>query len=115
MREPTKKERRALRDLLGTAYERELGRALEVVEEAFGAWRRGEIDAFDVNDAIHRHHQGASRELWKRYEIGGNELLIFLVAQAVSREALALEEIPRSLRETIEERIALDEKIFRRL
>jgi hypothetical protein len=31
-------------------------------------WRSGEVDAFAVNEAIHRFHQGPSRKLCTRYE-----------------------------------------------
>ena len=114
MDEYTKKERRALRELLEKAYERDLGRALEVVEEAFRSWRRGDIDAFEVNEIIHRNHQGESRDLYVRYATGGSRVLDTLVAGAVLDGVLGREEIPEALRDRLERRIEMLEQIRRR-
>lgn len=63
----TKAQRRELSRIAGLAYERELATALTELEEQFRLWRAGEIAPADLNDAIHRFHQGPSRELRARY------------------------------------------------
>jgi hypothetical protein len=52
-----------MRELARLAYERELAAALTEVEQAFGRWRAGEIDAFGVEHIIHQFHQGTALEL----------------------------------------------------
>ena len=59
--------KRAIRELAGRAYEIELGRELTTLEGEFTRWRRGEITAFDLSEAIHRFHQGPARELYLTY------------------------------------------------
>jgi hypothetical protein len=59
--------KRTVRELAGRAYEVELGRALATLHEEFDRWKRGEINAFDVADAVHRFHQGPARELYLTY------------------------------------------------
>lgn len=67
-RDMTKRQRRLLRELAGLAYERDLAGELTKVEQAFGRWRSGEMDAFDLEQLIHRFHQGPARELFTRYQ-----------------------------------------------
>ena len=62
--------KRALRQLAGRAYEVELGRALTALQSQFGRWERGEINAFDLSEEIHRFHQGPARELYLCYATG---------------------------------------------
>jgi hypothetical protein len=76
----SKRIKRALRDLAGIAYEVELGRALTALREHFTRWERGDITAFDVDEAIHRYHQGPARELYKLY---GGGMLDMVVAHAI--------------------------------
>jgi hypothetical protein len=59
-----KARRRAARQLVGEYHERELARLLEHVRDAFTRFDAGEIDAFELDDLIHRYKRSA-RELWK--------------------------------------------------
>ncbi len=59
----TKSERKELRRLAGLAYERELAKALEALEESFGQWRKKKISAFELSDCIHKFHNGTARNL----------------------------------------------------
>jgi hypothetical protein len=63
----TKGQRHRLRELGTTAHAREPSTELAKVEAAFARWRSGEIDAFDLNDVIHRFHDGPSRQLYTAY------------------------------------------------
>jgi len=90
MEEFTTKERRLLRDLSGTAYERELGTALEEVEQEFKRWREGEIYASELSERIHEFHDGDARELFSLYNTAKPPEL---VARAIARGFLPRDEV----------------------
>ena len=56
--------RRAARELIGAYHDEQLRGLLELVREGFARLDRGEIDAFDLDELIHRYKRSA-RELWK--------------------------------------------------
>ena len=56
--------RRAARELIGAYHDEQLRGLLEDVREGFVRLDRGEIDAFELDDLIHRYKRSA-RELWK--------------------------------------------------
>ena len=85
----TKSQRRQLRELGGTAYERDLSEYLTALESEFKRWRAGEIDAFALSEAIHRFHQGPVRELFSKYEPSHID---FAVAHAIHRGILSEDE-----------------------
>lgn len=58
------------------AYERELAKALEALEENFLQWRKKKIIAFELSDLIHKFHNGVARNLWSFYETGHMELIV---------------------------------------
>jgi hypothetical protein len=64
-----KGRRRPARELLGSYHERELEALLEHVRDGFSRLDAGEIDAFELDDLIHRYKRSA-RELWKFCSIG---------------------------------------------
>ena len=57
-------ERRAARELIGRYHEEQLGLLLERVREGFVRLDAGQIDAFELDELIHRYKRSA-RELWK--------------------------------------------------
>jgi len=57
-------ERRAARELIGRYHEEQLGLLLDHVREGFLRLDAGEIDAFELDELIHRYKRSA-RELWK--------------------------------------------------
>jgi hypothetical protein len=59
-----KARRQAAQRLVGEYHERELARLLEHVREGFARFDAGELDAFELDDLIHRYKRSA-RELWK--------------------------------------------------
>lgn len=86
----TKSERKELRRLAGLAYERELSKALESLERKFGQWKKNKITTFELNDFIHKFHNGVARDLWSFYTDGNNEMI---VAHAIDKGIILKTEI----------------------
>jgi hypothetical protein len=84
--------KRVLRQLMDVAYERELHRELEKLDQSFAAWREGTISSFELNELIHKHHDGPSRELWSRYR--NVRAADMLVTSAVVEGLIKEEEVP---------------------
>jgi hypothetical protein len=60
----------------------------------FDDWRAGRISAGELNDQIHQHHNGPSRELFTFYN---NAEPRWSVARGVSTGVLAENEIPEDV------------------
>jgi hypothetical protein len=85
----TKSQRRLLRELAVRAYDRELARELGALEGDFAQWRREEIDVHQLNEQIHRFHNGPARRLYLNYTDTHFETM---VGAALSRGVLTEEE-----------------------
>lgn len=95
----SKNEKRELRKLAGVAYERELAKALEGLYARFLEWKKEDIDPFELNEHIHRFHNGISRDLWKMYDCRDNHII---VAQAIRNKIIAREEASSTILEKLE-------------
>jgi hypothetical protein len=84
--------KRALRELVGCAHEAALRRALTDLRREFDAWERGEIDAFELKERIHKFHQGPAREICLRFN-GGIDLRL-LAGYCVHEGLIEKESIP---------------------
>jgi len=82
MKEYTKSIRKELAALNGLAHERYLDQALRELQKQFSSWESKEINAFDLNEAIHQFHNGQSRELYN-YFGGGRSMNNHRVARAI--------------------------------
>jgi hypothetical protein len=102
MQETPKRIKRLVREWAGIAHDRELRTALSDLRVQFGRWERGEIDAFELNELVHRFHEDAARTIWKRYATTRLELA---VASAVAAGVLRKEELPAELVQHIAELI----------
>ena len=100
----TKAQKKRLRQLRDAAYERELDHELEKLYRDFKNWRNKTIDGFELNDLIHKHHQGTSRELWKLYSYADPDTA---VARAVKLDFIKKEEIPDDILKLITPRFDL--------
>jgi hypothetical protein len=99
----TKKQRRVLRDLQGLALERELSSALGELREDFQSWEDGEISPFELNDRIHRFHNGRSRELFNTFGGGPYSFWIAnVIARGIIKESEVSEDILAELRADID-------------
>ena len=63
----TKADKKKVRQLAGIAWERELRGELRSIADAIDEMENGSLSPFDVNDRIHKFHNGASRDLYKQY------------------------------------------------
>ncbi|MFZ2357682.1 MAG: hypothetical protein WAW67_07695 [Candidatus Omnitrophota bacterium] len=101
----TKLERKELRRLAGLAYERELAKALEAIEEKFRQWKKNRITAFELSDHIHEFHNGISRDLWSFYTTGHVELSVkHAIAEGIILETEISSGILEKLNITLSER-----------
>ena len=91
-----------MRDLVGLAHERELGAALSDLESKFKAWRAGQINCFELNYEIHKHHNGISRDLWSKYGVHPEMLLPMLVANGVIKASEVPEELMEAIRDAVD-------------
>jgi hypothetical protein len=69
-----KQARRAARRTIAAYHEEQLGLLLERVREGFSRLDAGEIDAFELDELIHRYKRSA-RELWKFCGQSGSQWL----------------------------------------
>jgi hypothetical protein len=91
-RELPKPVKRILRELADRAHEIALRKALTDLSHDFDAWRRAEIDSFELAHRIHEFHQGADRQIHLRYTRSVD--LPFLVVQSVREGLIDLADVP---------------------
>ena len=94
MQDTPKRIKRLVRDWAGIAHDRELRKALLDLRGQFDRWQRGEINAVELNDLIHRFHDGDSRTIWKKYATNHLEPAL---AYAVATGILRRDELPPDL------------------
>ena len=93
-----------LRQAAAIAHDRELSTALRDLRAEFDGWERGDITADELNDRIHRFHDGTSREIWRRYATNDLEPV---VAIAVATAVLSRDELSEELLDHLAELIEL--------
>lgn len=98
MQQLSKRTKRAISALAGQAYEEELRRALNELHVEFGQFERGEITPFDLQERIHRFHQGPARKLYNKYD---SRMLDITVAHAIHTGILNREEIDPEVLEAL--------------
>jgi len=96
----SRKQRRELRALQGSAWERELEEALRMDLEI---WDRGDITAFELSDRIHKFHNGQARELFNMYS---GSLHNRWIGHTVARGVIDESEISDDLRNVFNDDIA---------
>src|SRR5690242_11408651 len=95
--------RRRMRELHAKAYERDLADELSRLESEFVRWHSDESTVFELSAAIHRFHQGPSRELYTRYN---GQMLELVVADAICRGLLTKAEVGAEILEILSQEIA---------
>jgi len=101
MKDYPKNIRRELRRLAGMAYDRDTGKALTELESHFRRWQSGEISPHELNDLIHKHHDGISRDLWKIYRHPPETT----VPMAIANGTLSEDEIPEEVKDYVTEKV----------
>jgi hypothetical protein len=94
MEQIPKRLKRLVREWAGVAHDRELAAALGELRDQFERWERAEITAGDLNDLIHKYHDGTFREIWKHY---ATKHLEPAIGFAVATGILQREEVPPEL------------------
>lgn len=107
MKELGKAAKQHFRELAGIAHERELNLAFQELHREFERWQRGELHPFELNDRIHRFHQGVSRDLYKKSFYGDADTL---VASAVGQGILKKEKVKLEFYSAIERILELREQ-----
>jgi hypothetical protein len=80
-----------MRELSNRAYERELQLEMKKLAEQFKLWQDNQIDVWDLEQAVHKFHNGAARELYKRYTmLKPDEVLPY----ALFKNIITYEELP---------------------
>jgi len=98
MKEYPKKIKKLIREFAAEAHERELHRELAKLDRRFTEWRDGKLGSGELSVDIHEYETGPSRELFKRYNYGLQDMM---VAYAISAGILKREEIPAELLEAL--------------
>jgi hypothetical protein len=83
-----------LNQLVGQAYENELGWELEALAAQVDQWRAGKITASELARLIHEADTGPLRDLYKGYDTPYRELLI---ASALRRGLLQESDVPEKV------------------
>ena len=98
----TKSVRKKLSQLAGLAYERELGKNLEKLLGHFEEWKKGKLESSELSDLIHKFHNGASRDVYLKYQHLDKDAL---VAAAFVSGLISEEELTEPIKEQIKSRI----------
>jgi predicted ATP-dependent endonuclease of OLD family len=101
MQAMSKKQKKHLKELSGRCYELEMSEALNELFDSFQKWKSGEINAFDLNEIIHQHHNYKARDLYKIYEMLKNPQNA--VARGVSLGIIKMDDIQKDCHPFVEE------------
>jgi hypothetical protein len=94
----SKKMKKVLREYAEQAYCKEMSIALDALYESMNLWKQGQVTVYQMNDEIHNYHNGASREVYNRYN---TTHLNLAVASAIQRGILEKEAIDPEFLEVI--------------
>ena len=97
-----KEIRKKFQELANLAWHRELDEQIALLAKRFDEWREKKIDCFQLNDFIHKFHNGPSRKIWKHYDYFDAETIVSI---AVASGILKKEEIPQDILQYIDQRI----------
>ncbi|MBW1894903.1 MAG: hypothetical protein JRI91_14595 [Deltaproteobacteria bacterium] len=108
MRSYSKAVKKKMSHLAGLAHQREQEEYLAKLAEKFDAWRKKEIDCWDLTDAIHQFHQKDAQNVYKVYD--SNDDYDIQVARGIRFGLLKREEVDEDVLTSIEDLLrALDD------
>ena len=94
MTKHNKNNNKELRELVNTAYEREVNNQLLTFSKNIDEWRNGQLEATELISLIHEFDIGSSKVLLDMYESTEPKVLI---ARAIVEQLLTEEEISKEL------------------
>jgi hypothetical protein len=89
--------KKTLANLVYTAHEEALDRALKGLVPYIEQWKRGEIDAIALSGKLHEFDAGPSREIYKLFTWNSTYDLQMQVAYAISTGLLDEREVPKEV------------------
>jgi TRAP-type C4-dicarboxylate transport system substrate-binding protein len=100
--ELTKKQKKHIREMAGVAYERAMTAALNKLLASFQKWKQDGMTPFDLDEEIHRYHNGTSRDLYKHYGTGDPDMAVLI---ALAKGILKIEDLNEDCRSFYQERM----------
>lgn len=92
MVELTKKTKKQLRELMVKAYAKELDELLGALSKKFDAWKNHQIDCWELEEFIHKFHNGHAKKLFNSYNSKVDSILI--ISRSLAKKLIQKEEIP---------------------
>jgi hypothetical protein len=103
----TKNEKGILRKLFGQLYELELIEATTLLAKNFEDWKGGKITVWNLEEEIHKFHNGASRHLFNKHSTNHAPLMAAYICEAIVNNKMKTNEIPYELLEKIKSHTSL--------
>jgi hypothetical protein len=96
----TSKELKALAQL---AYERELSRCMDALQQEMERWKSGQISVWDIEQSIHEFHNKTARDLYRRYAHTDS---VLAVACGIAGGNVTIDDVPGEAREEVQKIVA---------
>jgi len=93
-RQMTKLERQQIRAVAAAGHEMALRRALERLAADFDRWREGNLGSFDLEERIHKFHNGEAREIYNWFVTGRSSSLPGEAAYSMAAGWVKEEDVP---------------------
>jgi len=100
--ELTKKQKKHIREMAGVAYERAMTAALNKLLASFQKWKQDGMTPFDLDEEIHRYHNGTARDLYNHYGTGDPDMAVLV---ALAKGILKIEDLNEDCRSFYQERM----------
>ena len=92
MVELTKKTKKQLRELMIKTYAKELDELLVALSKKFDAWKNHQIDCWELEELIHKFHNGHAKKLFNYYNSKVDPTLI--ISHVLAKNLIQKKEIP---------------------
>ena len=86
-----------MRKLFGKLYELELIEETSKLGKDFEDWNKGKISVWDINEKIHKFHNGPSRQLFVKYSSNHAPVMALFICEAIINGKIKTEELPADL------------------
>lgn len=93
-----------MRQLVIQAYEKELSSELKILSGQFQLWRKEKITAWELEDSIHKFHNGPAQKLYSRYINVPPEMIL---PYALAKGIICLDACPEEIREEMAMRVQM--------